>query len=678
MSTVPTLADESASDASKSESVSSKRRSSGNCRDSESTADEVVSPLLAPRDASIAELEDAPQYPQSCGDDITSTETKPASPKRSEHQIISIESRPVSPSQSEERDDDNATVQSKLSDLEAGPSPSPTGIRIEPSYRSSLCLVTLFIIAVVLVAMTIAFAGTSFSQSLIYDPPFFPYSPLYAILILQILATLSLMTMQQCFHVCSEIFRWTLACRGTNSLSFLVISPSTGFSGLMNILITKPGWITAPWRLFAMYKLLVLYIAFIFGQSIWLLAIDSRLTYQIVGASPPDALTIPQSMGFSLSPAGLPTPYATSDVANFIDSSFGQCQGPVSNCTDLNPERECAVNYNVFRHFGLPNLEYSTPMQMAYSVPTIIINSVINRSMDLSALESYGPWAYCLNHTSAIGNYLRMCMGGAQRQSSENTTIVNAGWETCFGCYGDYRNMTSLTATIFLSTAPSTIITSQTGSIDAIALQAAPEPFSVNVTEFFHAFSAPLWINETQELIEQGVAFTVNATDATTLVDGFVDSFSYYLSSLGTSLPASQVFGAFITFILYSNQQSIGPVEDSSIYFVQQANALTISPVSIIGFTLVSAIMLGSSLVMCLAFPKTKRPNMSSYPELAFAGKMTDGISGALKGLSNANDRAMIERLVDVRIQVGEDEDETKVVISTSAVKPLRKDVPYI
>lgn len=646
MSTASGPADESLSNASVAESASSDHRSSDSHQDSVSTADEVVS-RPPTRTASIAEIENVPQPAQTAEDETTSTEVRPASP-----------------SHSERRDNDNASVPSTLPDLEDGPPSLPTGIPIHPWYRSSVYLIALFFIAIVLMAITIAFASTSFSQSLIYNPPFFPYSPQYAILVLQILATLSLMVMQECFCVCSEIFRWTLACHGTNVLSFLIMSSSTGFGGLVNILITKPKRIAAPWRLLAIYKLLALYIAFIFGQFVWLLAINSRLAYQIVGQSPPDEFTLPQSVSISFLGAFDKVPgYFVDDIESFLTDRTYLYQGPVSTCTD-NPGLECAVNYlpcnRAVEHSGAP-----APMALVYSMPTIITAFKTNISNTLD-LDSFGPWAYCLNYISPSDSYLAMCVDAVQRESNGNTTVVKVGMESTY--QRNYRDAGRLTVTtnITLSTALCTVfLGSGNISVMMIETQTALEPLGVNLTDFFSAFSFPL---------NTSGPSPVEFGNTTAAANEFVDFVAQI--SQDSSLVSQFLYGC-IGYIFSYNQIEIGPQFNSSEYYVQPANALTLSPVSVIGYTLVSGIMLGSSLIMWFAFPKTKRPNISSYPELTFAGKMTDEIVEMLKGLSNAADRAMLERLVDVRIQVGEDEEGTKVVISTSHAKPLRKGVLY-
>lgn len=64
------------------------------------------------------------------------------------------------------------------------PRTSINGIALRTRFRSSIALALNFTAAIVLTALTIAVASTSFSHALIYNPPFLPYDPQFAILLL--------------------------------------------------------------------------------------------------------------------------------------------------------------------------------------------------------------------------------------------------------------------------------------------------------------------------------------------------------------------------------------------------------------------------------------------------------------------------------------------------------------
>jgi len=558
---------------------------------------------------------------------------------------------------------------------------SLSGVVIQPRLRSTIYLAAVFTVAIILAAFTVAFAMTSWSRSLVYNPPFFPYSPQNALLVLQILATVSLMVMQECFSCCTEIFRWALACRGTDFLSFLIMSPSTGFGGLMNILITKSQQPFPTWRLLGIYKFIILYVAVLFGQFVWLLEIDFRPAYRIYLESV-YSIGIPQSRGFSLSPEGVPSPYSTFDVTTFLLFSNALFQAPGS-CFSDDSDIQCATNYSPQPIFVSPTLEPGvdvSSLEVNYDVPVIITQFQSNTTAQRD-VENLGPWAYCLNHTSNAGSYLQMCMGGSDSDSNSNSSIITAGWQFCHFCSGTEAAMYAFKTTMSMSMARATVIAWLiNGTIAGIDEINEEVPFAVNVSQLFTAFSAPLWVNQTEQWTDQGLYYVESVSNATLLADDFVDSLAGMLANLGLANQTMvTILNTFLTFTLYNNQ-IFGNVQHQSFYYAHQASALTITPLSAVGYIIVTAAILGCSVVMAVFFPNTRRPNISSYSDIMFAGKVTDEMRTALYGLSNATDRIIIDKLMDLRIKVGQDPDDEvpRIILSESHdVAPLRRGVYY-
>lgn len=552
---------------------------------------------------------------------------------------------------------------------------STNGIAIRTQFRSSIALALNFAAAIVLTGLTIAVASTSFSRALIYNPPFLPYDPQSAILLLQVLATFALMTIQECFYSCSEIFRWSLAARGANFLSFLVLSPTMDFGGLLYVLIAKARNLFATWRMFALYKIFILYVVRLFGQFVWLLEIDVSTRYRITEKSPYQ-IGVPQSVDFSLSPDGIPVPFATLDMVEFLARGAGLFEGSVGSCSI--PDAECAINILVPIVVYTQN-DTSPSLQVTYSVPVTVTEFQSNTTLP-SSLASLDPWAYCLNHTTPSGSYLGLCMGGEERSSMENSSVISAGWQYCHYCDGIEEAMLTFTVSMWITKASGNVITWMVNnSIAAIDGMKEPTPYSVNISQLFTAFSAPLWVNQTMPWSNNRLTLVQNVTNTTVAADDFVDSLSETLVSYGNyNEESARLLRILLSFALYNNPDW-GAIVPQDFYLASQANALTISPVSLVGFIVVTALMLGCSLVMCMVYPKTLRPNISSFPELMFSGKLDEDMLRQFHGLSNGTDRRIIERFAEMRIKVGEDwrEGRPRISISTSDIAPLSKNVKY-
>lgn len=483
------------------------------------------------------------------------------------------------------------------------------------------------------------------------------------------------MTLQECFYTCSEIFRWSLAARGVNFLSFLVLSPTMDFGGLLYVLISDLRNPFAAWRMFALYKFFILYIVRLFGQFVWLLEIDVATTYRITEKSPLQ-IGVPQSVDFSLSPEGIPVPFATLDLVEFLARGAGIFEGAVSSCTV--PDAECATNILVPIVVDTQN-DTSTALQVTSSVPVTITEFQSNTTLP-SSLASLEPWAYCLNHTTPSGSYLGLCMGGEQRSSTETSSVINAGWQYCHYCDGIEEAMLTFTASMSIMKASGDLITWMVNnSVAGIDGMKGSTPYAVNISQYFTAFSAPLWINQTTPWSDNGDTLVQNITNTTVAADDFVDSLADTLVSYGYyNEESARLLRSLLSFALYNNP-SWGPIVRQDFYLASQANVLTISPVSLIGFIGVTVIMLVCSLVMWVVYPKTLRPNISSFTEIMFGGKLDESMLRQFDGLSNGTDRRIIERFAEMRIKVGEDwrEGVPRIRISTSDIASLSKGVKY-
>src|ERR1700694_3004333 len=158
------------------------------------------------------------------------------------------------------------------------------GKKTRSRLRSSLPPATSYAIAVLLTALTHWVAIATRYHGLVYYPSMFASNPQNAIVTIQFLASITLIAVRECYVMSSESLRWSLAANGTKYLSFLVLSQSTGFMGLLRIIISRRGNLFSSWRLLAMFRFLVLYVALVVAQFIWVLNIDSRTAYMPLGS----------------------------------------------------------------------------------------------------------------------------------------------------------------------------------------------------------------------------------------------------------------------------------------------------------------------------------------------------------------------------------------------------------
>jgi hypothetical protein len=178
-------------------------------------------------------------------------------------------------------------------------------------------------------------------------------------------------------------------------------------------------------------------------------------------------------------------------------------------------------------------------------------------------------------------------------------SVITAGWQYCNLCDDVEDEMLPFITKMWIIKASGNVITwmvnDSVAAIDGIKEQT---PSAVNVSQFFTAVSAPLWVNQTTPRTDNGIALVKNVTNTTVAADDFVDSLAETLASYGNYKEESaRLLRILLSFALYNNP-SWGPIVPQDFYLASQANALTISPISVIGFIGVTALMLVCSLVM--------------------------------------------------------------------------------
>jgi len=262
-----------------------------------------------------------------------------------------------------------------------------SGIPIQHPIRSALLFSSNLFVAIALTAFTYWFALSTRYTGLIYTPRIMPMpsNPQNAIILIQLLTSLTVIAIGECFNMVCESLRWSLAVRGTNFLSFLVLSGATGFWGLLRLILAQPRrGLFGPWRMFAIYRFTVSYVLLMVAQFIWLLDIEPRTTYEVWVSV---QINLGPGLGEFCFPFEQPRPNPRIDVWNYLSSTPAQIVGiPPVICLpslDLNCEAYLFLGSPSVWDFGddapssivivndLPCyvLEFQTPLSDSWSNP---------------------------------------------------------------------------------------------------------------------------------------------------------------------------------------------------------------------------------------------------------------------------------------------------------------------
>ena len=442
----------------------------------------------------------------------------------------------------------------------------------------------------------------------------------------------------------------------------------------------------------AILRFLILYVALTLGQFIWLLNISIRTAYKVGTRQE----TMFSGRDFSLDENGFPYPFSRLDSWNLLDDSTQIIEILPTVCSP-NTDPHCAAYLSPVNTFIESNPD--DPGQqgpfffITYDTPSYVIEFRSGDGLPVALDDTGDPWAYCVNHTTATRASIRMCMGGENRASRQDSWIVNAGWHFCNDTYNcpqvgnqSFGNNV-FTTTMFIQKASSSVIISAVNStIVDISLIKGQTTYNINISEFFTAFSAALMpdISVTIENIHvfnnsggldllYGVG---NISNTSTAADQFVESLVFSFDDYATH-PVFQLHG-FLTYALVKNSWG---TNDSVLHSFDQAiqtYALNLNAVSMPAFTIVTVLTLLSCLAMLVVYPRLN-PNILSFPEVIFGGKLDASMRNILAGLSNGTSGMVIEKLVDVQIRVGEQirDGVVNVVISTGEANPLRSNVIY-
>ena len=564
------------------------------------------------------------------------------------------------------------------------------GIPIQSPVRSSLLLSSTLLVAIFLTAFTYWFALSTRYTGLIYTPRIMPMpsNPQNAIILIQLLTSLTVIVIGECFNMACESLRWSLAARGTSFLSFLVLSGATGFWGLFRLIVaqTRRGLFTS-WRIFALYRFTVSYVLLMVAQFIWLLDIEPRTTYSLVYSE--YGLAFVGDFNLTL---GQSRPNSRIDVWNYLSNSAEVVGVSPTTCLPSS-DKECRA----YLLLGLEEFEWTSVD--GFSASSAILKDtpcyVLEFQSALSDSRS-SQGTHFAAFVSSSGASINMSMiAEGSSSDANNGYVVTAAW-SFHGPDLGYPTDSDFTTMSIFKTNSTVIVDHVNGTIIGVVEVGQLVPYPANVTELFAAFIAPLKYDPfnisavlqfqydakyTSNFTFEPVFFnTADLLNLSFISDAIVDSVYYALIGQGLFDVATkpQLQGFLAHALVLNSWASVN--QDFVIDFVNPITILNISEVSVVIFVSLTSGVLLMCLVMLATHRRSVVPNMCLYPEVTFCGKLGEEVMGIFRGLSNATSRTVIGKFLDMRVKVGEGVDRDgrlRVLISTEDPPRLRKTVPY-
>lgn len=575
------------------------------------------------------------------------------------------------------------------------------GSTVPHRFPGSILLATHLILSLVFTLVTTVYTYSSRYRGMQRASSILPPQPHQALIIIQLLMTISVKYMLQCFLICCDRLRWVLAAGGTPALIFHILGAPTGFWALFSLSISKPGKGSRlqTWRLIALFKILVIHIILIAAQLIWLLGINPQTVYGPSNADL-DWVSRPgfgQGVGDFTLLQGEPLPFAPwrvfgylSDVTSVIEIEPISC----NTATDLH----CAA-YMLMGFSGLviPNPDHrphngGESAAIINDIPAYIVE-FSSGTKPTALTDPEDPWVNCANSTSKVGSSIQLCLG--LESSPTLSSRVSAGWEFCLeaeNCTGVYDYTDGSEAynnTVFKTTMDiyksnvSMIIDVYNGTILDVYSIGKRSPYAVNQTDFFTAFLAPFnyapvnvtnllasdYIESLAAVQSSNRIFLNNLSPAEikAVNDGFLDSLIWsFTSPLPSESPALHLRG-FLSYALAVNSGFYyQPVTPSA---VRQTYVLNVKTLSLLIYTGLNISVWLCSVGMLFYKPLRVIPNTTAFSDLSF--------ESLLRGDGNMDTGSAIEQLANVRYFVGEH--KGRVVLSKEeSLPPLINGVAYL
>jgi hypothetical protein len=561
----------------------------------------------------------------------------------------------------------------------------------QPHLKSFILLLSATIFSVMLVVLTDYIAiATRYRGSPEYGSPIFRASPQNAIFAIQIFASLAILIIRECYSICCEQLRWSLATRGTHFFTFLALSESTGFVGILRIIFARHKKLFAPTRVWAFFRFSIVYIVLVIAHFIWMLNIDSKTVF--VGYDTVNSQSDRLGIGDLWFPLGEPWPFSQVDSWLYLTDRSrvvkttptvctpegnGTCLAYVIYVNPINYTYECPLpplgeTGKKCRNFTCPSNQENCGINgIFYDIPSYLV--------EFCKQENNLSYEHCASHTSTSGTNVLMCLG--QVSASSTTSSIDFLFDMCndkFETKPCLDSDSAINGTMFISKVNVTLVVNIFNqTILDVALPKNSTPYSVSVFSLFRAYTAPLTffpadfstLRDADKANVFETSVHMNGANSSNSADDWVDSTYYGLEKfLKPHAYHLRVYG-IIAHALAANSRKW--YKDNVTRTWQKADEKTILSVSMISIYVFTALVIGVALIcpmMMLMAVAGKRdvPRICLYPDIMIGSKVGNGMMQVLEemNLSDASNGRVLEQLVSQKIWVAR-ESSGRVVLST-------------
>jgi hypothetical protein len=390
-------------------------------------------------------------------------------------------------------------------------------------------------LAVCLTVFTSWFASFTFKNSLYTSSPIFHGNSQSAILILQLLASVSVMAVSEVFLLSCEEMKLCLTESIVHEMILKSFSKQTDFWELSLMILTiRHQKLFSKWRAIAGLRFLVLYVVLVLAQFIWLLEIAPRTSYQVIGSI---SGLLPSRNDFSLDNIAQ-TRYEMLSYKGYLSNVTAH---KVQSTTCAHGDAFCAAfvlgpsNLNISATLSNSTVE---PFYFRLAdVPTYMFE--FKFSMDLAM-----SWPHCMDYTTIDnGNISTLtCVG-----TGDNSSVLEAFQIRVWVGFDQGISNPDTAPKAFWQMSVyecnATMMLDQGLNIVDVPEITARYPYPIKISDYFIALTAPF-----QNLSDPQIGHTQKfSTSSVSLGDAFLKTGQFNFktdATIGINPPAYDVMAS--------------------------------------------------------------------------------------------------------------------------------------
>jgi hypothetical protein len=448
-------------------------------------------------------------------------------------------------------------------------------------------------------------------------------------------------------------------------------------------LLFARGKLLAEWRIWALFRVFLLYIVLFAAQFIFLININPDTVFRsVLPLKANDSFIMGGISDFQLIEQKA-FPFGMYEVGGFLRDptrvkqlpSCKQSSNP--NCTAyaLVGNLGVAVMSDDFLSYVNHRIETEKLSVRFPSIPVYVVE--FTDDWDPNTEQLTPETAHCFNHTNPTDNFtVRFCLTGSDPRRSSH---IHANLQFCFfaNCAAspdadiESEYWWDVAMTIERANA-SVVINPDTNEILETPDVLKRVPYDVNIDDYFTAFIAPFTYNPwnltayIEAYANESTYWNVNVFSnstpqieaiTATMADQYVEFLAWSIYDPVQSLNHSLQLHSFLAYALAANSagtllrnstQETDVVAQS--YHLDLDWRAVISLVVLYGFMFVCTAMM---LVVSHLWKKGRIPNTTCFPDLTLAARKGSLMQESLDGLSNAKSRDVLKKLKTTRVYVG-------------------------